>query len=51
MKKIIFIFLLAFSINLSAQNIVWEQVWLKVNQGTSGFVLELVEAFYTSIEK
>ena len=51
MKKIIFIFLLAFSINLSAQNIVWEQVGLKVNQGTSGFVLELVEAFYTNIEK
>ncbi len=51
MKKIIFIFLLAFSINLSAQNIVWEQVGLKVNQGTSAFVLELVEAFYTSIEK
>tara|TARA_B100000945_G_scaffold319144_1_gene325711 strand:- start:1479 stop:2333 length:855 start_codon:yes stop_codon:yes gene_type:complete len=51
MKKIIFIFLLFISFSLSAQNIVWEQVGLKVSQGTSAFVLELVEGFYTSIEK
>ena len=51
MKKIIFIFLLLVSFSLSAQNIVWEQVGLKVNQGSSNFVLELVEGFYTSIEK
>ena len=51
MKKIIFIFLLVFSFSLSAQNIVWEQVGLKVNQGSSNFVLELIEGFYTSIDK
>ena len=51
MKKIIFIFLLFFSFSLSAQNIVWEQVGLKVNQGSSNFVLELIEGFYTSIDK
>jgi len=51
MKKIIFIFLLLFSFSLSAQNIVWEQVGLKVNQGSSNFVLELIEGFYTSIDK
>jgi len=51
MKKIIFIFLLLISFSLTAQNIFWEQVGLKVNQGSSNFVLELVEGFYTSIEK
>jgi len=51
MKKIIFIFLLLISFSLTAQNIFWEQVGLKVNQGSSNFVLELVEEFYTSIEK
>jgi len=51
MKKIIFIFLLLISFSLSAQNIFWEQVGLKVNQGSSNFVLELVEGFYTSIDK
>ena len=51
MKKIIFIFLLLISFSLTAQNIFWEQVGLKVNQGSSNFVLELVEGFYTSIQK
>ena len=51
MKKIIFIFLLLISFSLTAQNIFWEQVGLKVNQGSSNFVLELIEGFYTSIEK
>ena len=51
MKKIIFIFLLLISFSLTAQNIFWEQVGLKVNQGSSNFVLELVEEFYTSIQK
>ena len=51
MKKIIFIFLLLISFSLTAQNIFWEQVGLKVNQGSSNFVLELVEGFYTSIKK
>ncbi len=51
MKKTIFIFLLVFSFSVSAQNILWEQVGLKVNQGTGNFVLELVDGFYTSIEK
>ncbi len=51
MKKIYLFFLLLISFSLTAQNIFWEQVGLKVNQGSSNFVLELVEGFYTSIEK
>ena len=51
MKKTIFIFLLVFSLSVYSQNILWEQVGLKVNQGTENFVLELVDSFYTSIEK
>ena len=51
MKKTILIFLLVFSLSVYSQNILWEQVGLKVNQGTENFVLELVDSFYTSIEK
>ena len=51
MKKTIFIFLLVFSLSVYSQNILWEQVGLKVNPGTENFVLELVDSFYTSIEK
>ena len=50
MKKILFILFLATSNFIVAQNIVFEQVAIKVKPGSGGQVLSLFNDFYGSIE-
>ena len=51
MKKIILLLLLATTNTIVAQNIAFEQVGLKVENGKAGFVFDLLNDFYGSIEK
>ena len=51
MKKIFFLMLFVASNLILAQNIVFEQVALKVKPGSSGQVLDLLDGFYGKIDK
>ena len=51
MKKIFFLMLFVASNLILAQNIVFEQVALKVKPGSAGQVLDLVDGFYSEIDK
>ena len=51
MKKIILLLFLATTNLIVAQNITFEQVGLKVENGKAGFVFDLLNDFYGSIEK
>ena len=49
MKKVLLL-LLILTQSVTAQNIFWEQVGLSVEPGKAGYVLELVDSFYSEIE-
>jgi hypothetical protein len=51
MKKIILLLFFATTNLIVAQNITFEQVGLKVENGKAGFVFDLLNDFYGSIEK
>ena len=50
MKKILLFIFLGCNFVVAQQNITFEQVGLKVNAGSAGYVLELVDEFYSSID-
>ena len=50
MKKILLFIFLACNFVVAQQNITFEQVGIKVNAGSAGYVLDLVDGFYSSIE-
>tara|TARA_Y100001935_G_scaffold30936_1_gene24283 strand:+ start:141 stop:833 length:693 start_codon:yes stop_codon:yes gene_type:complete len=49
MKKILLFIFLACNFVVAQQNITFEQVGLKVEAGSEGYVLDLVDGFYSSI--
>jgi hypothetical protein len=50
MKKILLFIFLACNFVVAQQNISFEQVGIKVKAGSAGYVLDLVDGFYSSIE-
>ena len=50
MKKILLFIFLACNFIVAQQNITFEQVGIKVNPGSAGYVLDLVDEFYSSID-
>ncbi len=50
MKKILLFIFLACNFVVAQQNITFEQVGLKVEAGSAGYVLDLVDEFYSSID-
>ena len=50
MKKILLFIFLACNFVVAQQNITFEQVGLKVEDGSAGYVLDLVDEFYSSID-
>ena len=50
MKKILLFIFLACNFIVAQQNITFEQVGLKVEAGSAGYVLDLVNEFYSSID-
>ena len=50
MKKILLFVFLACNFIVAQQNITFEQVGLKVEAGSAGYVLDLVDEFYSSID-
>ncbi len=50
MKKILLFIFIACNFVVAQQNITFEQVGLKVEAGSAGYVLDLVDGFYSSID-
>lgn len=50
MKKLIFLISIVLSCNVFAQNILWEQTGLYVENGNGSFVFDAIDKFYGSIE-